>query len=118
MRLATPTSRGKKDMKYVGQLDRVLLINVIFPPLDKYILFQPANRCSIFSITPSQIDLVLKKASNRRPRYFIGKKETPHPKILANPKTLLTLPTRTNYDLAIFILKLEIALKHKNKAQI
>jgi hypothetical protein len=33
---------GKRDKKYVGRLERVLLIRVILPPLDKYNLFQLA----------------------------------------------------------------------------
>jgi len=34
--LETLEERGKMDMKYLGKLDRVLLIGVILPPLDKY----------------------------------------------------------------------------------
>jgi hypothetical protein len=36
IRLETLEERGKMDMKYLGKLDRVLLIGVILPPLDKY----------------------------------------------------------------------------------
>jgi hypothetical protein len=82
--IGNTTGRGKRDMKYVGKLDRVLFIKVILPPLDKYIIFHLAKRHSIFSITPSQIDLALKGAPNRRPRYFIGKEDTVHPRILAS----------------------------------
>jgi len=39
MRLATPTERGKRDMKYVGKLERELFKRVIGPPLEKYIIF-------------------------------------------------------------------------------
>jgi hypothetical protein len=60
----------------------VLFIKVILQPLDKFALFHPTRQCSIFSITPSQIDLALKWASNGRPRYFIGKEDTAHPRIL------------------------------------
>ena len=75
----------------VGKLDKVLLIKVILPPLDKYNLFQPAKRCSIFLIMPSQIDLALKEAPNRQPKYFMGSEVTVHPKILAKPSILLNL---------------------------
>jgi hypothetical protein len=78
----------------------VLLIKVVLPPLDKYNCFQLASRCLIFLITPLQIGLALKEALYKRPRYFIGKEETLHPKILAKPSALLTLPIETNYDLA------------------
>jgi hypothetical protein len=66
-------------MNYIGKLERVFLIRVILPPLDKYNPFQLANHCSIFSITSSQIDLALKESSKVRPRYFIGKEETHSP---------------------------------------
>jgi hypothetical protein len=59
-----------------------------------------------------QIDLALKEAPKRRPRYFIGKEETLHPKILAKPSILFTIPIGTNYDLAKLIFKLETASKH------
>jgi hypothetical protein len=75
------------------QIGRVLLIKAVFPPIDKYIIFQPAKRCSIFSITLSQIDLALKEAPNGIPRYFKGKEETSHPKIPTKPSTILILPT-------------------------
>jgi len=68
----------------------------------------------IFSITPSQIDVALKGAPNERPRFFIGKDETPKLRILASSSTLLILPVRTNSDLAKLIFKLDIASRHKN----
>jgi hypothetical protein len=108
MQLATLAGRGKYDMKYVGKLERVLFIKVILPPLEKYILFQLAKRRSIFSITPSQIDLALKGNPNGRPRYFKGK-DTPHSKRLARPSTLLTLSTRTSSSLVTLIFKPKIA---------
>jgi hypothetical protein len=40
-------------------LESVLFIRVTLPPLEKYIIFQLANRRSILSITPSQTDLAL-----------------------------------------------------------
>jgi len=39
---------GKKDKKYAVKLDNMLFIEVIFPPLDKYILFHPAKQCLNF----------------------------------------------------------------------
>lgn len=78
-------------MKYVGKLDRVYFIMVILLALDKYIFFHLAKWRSIFSIKPFQIDLALKGAPNVRPRYFIGKEDTVHPRILARPSTLRTL---------------------------
>jgi hypothetical protein len=85
MRLATLVERGKRDMKNIGKLDRGLLIKVILPPLDKYILFQPAKRPSFFSMTPSQIYLALKEALNRKPKYFKRKEETLITKIPVKP---------------------------------
>jgi hypothetical protein len=41
---------GKGDKKYVGKLERVLLIRVTLPPFDKFILFQLANQCYIISV--------------------------------------------------------------------
>ena len=36
IQLATAAGIGSKDRKYVGKLDRVFLIKVTLPPLDKY----------------------------------------------------------------------------------
>jgi len=58
MRFATPTRIGKRDMKYMVKLERVLFIRITRPLLDKYRCFQLADD-AIFSITPSQIDLAL-----------------------------------------------------------
>jgi hypothetical protein len=114
--LATPTRRGKIYMKYIGKLDKVLLIKVILLPFDKYNLFHPAKRYSIFLIKPSQIALALKKAPNGRLKYFKGKEETPHPKILAKPSTLMTFLIGTNSNYARLIFKPKTTLKRKNKA--
>jgi hypothetical protein len=99
----------------VDKLAGVLLIRVTLPPFDKYNLFQLANRCSIFSITPSQICLALKEGPNGRPRYFTGKVATPLPKIQANKSTCSTFPTRINVDLAKLTFKPEAASNNKNK---
>ena len=69
-------------MKDLSKLDRVHFIKEILPALDKYI-FHPAKRCSILSLKPFQIGLVLKGA----------------PKILARPSTLMALLTGPNSDL-------------------
>jgi hypothetical protein len=61
--------------------------------------------------------LVLKYASNERPRYFKDKKETLQPRILAKPSTLMAFPTGTNSGLAILIFKSKTASKHRNKAR-
>jgi hypothetical protein len=90
MQFATLAGIGKRDKKYVGRLERVLLIRVTLPPLDRYMRFQLADRLSIFPRAPSQIDLALKGAPNGRPRYFKGNKEISQPKILAKPSTLST----------------------------
>jgi hypothetical protein len=50
----------------------------------------------------------IKGAHNRRLKYFKGKEDTPQPRILANPSTLLTLTTKTNSDLARLIFKPDI----------
>jgi hypothetical protein len=73
----------KRDKEYVGKLDKVLFIKVILPPLEKYILFHPAKRRSIFSLTPFQIDLALKGTPTGKPKYFIGKEDTVQPIIFA-----------------------------------
>lgn len=41
VQLAMLDGKGKGDIKFVGKLERVLLINVILQPLHKYINFQP-----------------------------------------------------------------------------
>jgi hypothetical protein len=46
-------------------------------------------------------------------KYFIGKKDTLEPKILAIPSTLMTLPMGTNSDLARLILKPKTPSKDK-----
>jgi hypothetical protein len=61
MRFATLVGREKSDMKYIGTLEREVLIRVNLPPLDKYIIFQLANRRSIFLTTPLQIDLAFRR---------------------------------------------------------
>jgi hypothetical protein len=89
-------------MKCVGILDKVLLIKVILLLLDKYILFQPTKWRSIFSITPFQIVLALMRLPMEDQDASKAKKN-PHPRILAKPSTLLTLPIGTNSDLARLI---------------
>jgi hypothetical protein len=98
-------------MKYVGKLDRVLLIRVILPPLDKYNIFQQANRSSIFSIVVSPYMLGLIECQ----RYFKGKDATPQPKTPASPATFSTYPTGTNSDLAKLAFKPDTASNNKNK---
>jgi hypothetical protein len=66
-------------VKYIGKLEMVLLIRVILPPLDKYIIFQLASHLSIFSTTLYQIDLAFKEAHNGRPKYFTGKEKSYSP---------------------------------------
>jgi hypothetical protein len=113
--ISNANREGKRDMKYVGKLDQMLLIKVILPPLNKYNCFQPAKWHSIFSIMSSQTDLAFKEAQNGRPKYFIGKEDTMHPRIRAKPSTLSTLPTGTNSNLAKLIIKPKTSLKQKNK---
>jgi hypothetical protein len=55
MRLATLAGMGKRGKKYVGRLESVLLIRVTLLPLERYIRFQLANQCSIFSTMTSQM---------------------------------------------------------------
>jgi hypothetical protein len=116
MLLATPAGREKRDMKYIGKLDRVFLIKVILLLLDRYIIFHPTKRLSIFSITPSQIDLALHGTPNGRPRYFKSKDDTTQHRILASPSIFLTFPIGTYFDFAKLIFKPNIASKHNNKA--
>ncbi|KAG6660361.1 hypothetical protein CIPAW_03G100600 [Carya illinoinensis] len=79
IRLATLAGIGKRDRKYVGTLDRVLLIKVSLPPFDKYILFQLANLLSIFLITGSHKRGDLAPIPNGRPRYVSGNEAILHP---------------------------------------
>jgi hypothetical protein len=44
----------KKRQEVARQLDNVLLIKVVLPPLEKYNIFQLAKRRSIFLIMPFQ----------------------------------------------------------------
>jgi hypothetical protein len=39
MRFATPAGTGKRDMKYIGKFEKVLLISVTQPPLDNTSFF-------------------------------------------------------------------------------
>lgn len=57
MWLATLVERRNKDRMYVGKLERLLLIMVIPPPFNKYILFQPPNdaQFSQYSIPNRQL---------------------------------------------------------------
>jgi hypothetical protein len=93
MQFTTPARRGK-GMEYVGKLESVLVKRANLLPLDKYIIFQLANWCSIFLILPFQIDL---------------EGETPHPIIPSNSSTLATSPTGTNFELALKTFKPETA---------
>jgi len=83
-------------------LERVLFIRVTLPPFDRYNRFQLANCLSILPTTSSQQDLALKGAPNGRPRYFIGREETPQPKMLAKPSILSTSPTGTKGRILTF----------------
>jgi hypothetical protein len=78
--LATQTRIWKRERKYVGRLESMLLINIDRPPLDKQSLFYLANLISNFSIIVSQINLALKGAMRVMPKYFKGKDETQQPK--------------------------------------
>ena len=49
MQLATFLGIGSMETKYVGKEERVLLIKVTLPSLDKYNLFHPTSLRSIFS---------------------------------------------------------------------
>jgi hypothetical protein len=109
------TNREEKKRHKVSRLDKVLLIKVTLPLFDKYIIMHSANRCSIFSIMSSNIDLALNEALNRRPRYFIGKDlATQDASLTFN---IIDIAKETNSDLVKLILKLETASKHKNKQQ-
>jgi hypothetical protein len=103
----------KRERKYVGKLNKRLFIKVTLPPFDRYILCQLASSLSILPTTSSQMNLALKGAPNKRPRYFKGREETLQPKIPAKSSILTTLPTGTSTDLARLIFKPETASKKK-----
>lgn len=64
--LTTLVCSGNKDMKYVGKLEIILLINVILPQLDWYIL---SNLPTFFLSSQNCLTL---EAPKGRPKYFIG----------------------------------------------
>ena len=82
----------------MGKLDRVLLIRVTLPPLDKYKHFQLVNLLSIFSRIGFHIVLSLNLAPKGRPRYFIGRVPCLQPRTFNNKSILCTTPTGTNSD--------------------
>jgi len=41
--LATEAGKGNKERKYVGMLERTLLMRVILPPFERYAAFQPES---------------------------------------------------------------------------
>lgn len=51
--------------------------------------------------------IALKAIPNKRPRWFKGKVDNLHPRLLVNCLMFLTLPTGTNSDLLKFTFKLE-----------
>ena len=73
-------------------------MSVTLPPLDKYILFQPANLFSILSRIGFQTKKSLNLTPNGRPKYFKGKEDCPHPNKPTKAFELCTSPTRTNSD--------------------
>ena len=64
----------KQRQELVGRLERVLLIKVSRPPLERYNHFQPASRRSSFSKTKFQIALALYLAPNGSLKYFMGRR--------------------------------------------
>ena len=98
IRLATFTRTGQRERKKVGKLDKVLLIRVTLPPLDKYIIFHPVKRFSIFSKIGFQIVSFLRVASNGRPKHFKGSEGYLQPKISTNSSIVGTIPIGTNFD--------------------
>lgn len=81
MRFTTPKANRNSDKNLVGKSDEVLLIKVVVSPFDKYIFFQLANPCLIFSITMSQLDLALKGGTQGRQRYYMGREDSLHPEV-------------------------------------
>jgi hypothetical protein len=84
---------GNRDMKYIGKLEMVLFLKVTQPPLDKNPLFQLDNWWSIFSTTPSQVDLALYEAP-RENQDTLKAKKRPH-----SPKCELTHPHYQHYPI-------------------
>ena len=109
MRLATLTGMGNRDRKYVGKLERVLLMRVTLPPLDKYKRFQPSSLLSIFSRIGFQIDLSLNLAPKGRPKYFIGREPYLHPRTAKKRSICWTAPTGTISDLPKLIFRPDTA---------
>jgi hypothetical protein len=102
-RFVTPTGIGKRDRKYVGKLERELLIKVNLSPLDKHNLFYPANLASIFSIMLFHIWASLYLAPNGRPK---------------NTSQLLHIPYltyRNNLRFRQIYSQTEAASKHSSK---
>ena len=93
----------------MGKLDRVLLIKVTLPPLDKYKRFHLANLHSIFFRIGFHIVLSLNLAPKGRPKYFIGRVPCLQLSTFNNKSKVCTTPTGTNSDLPKFIFRPEIA---------
>ena len=99
IQFATFPGKGKRERKYVGKDKSELLMSVTLPPLDKYILFQPANLLSILSRIGFEIDKSLNLAPNGRSKYFKGKEDyCPHPNRPTKASKLCTSPTGTISD--------------------
>lgn len=90
--------------KQVSKLERVLLIKVSQPPLEKYILFQLFKYVLHFFLSHHP-----KYASSERPRYSIDKEDTLHSIMVAKFQTLGTFPAAINSDLARFTVRPETA---------
>ena len=103
MHKATSAGIGKRDRKYVGKLENVLLRRVTLPPLDKYMCFHLANHLSIFS--KSSLENLLFHT----------------PKILARASKFNTAPTGTNSYFPNLTFSLDITsnqVKRNHKCQL
>ena len=98
IRFATLLGKGRRERKYVSKDESELLMSVTLPPLNRYILFQPANLLSILSRIGFQTDKFLNFAPNGRPKYFKGREDCPHPNRPTKASKLCTPPTGTNSD--------------------
>jgi hypothetical protein len=79
MWFATPAGRGKRDMKYVGKLEMVLLIRVTGNPATlRQIHSFPAKQSTLYLFNdtiPNRLGLI--GSLQRKTKILKGKEETP-----------------------------------------
>jgi len=101
-------------------VDKVLLISVTLPLLERGIVFQSTGHFSIFFFPKGFYkDLSSKEEPKGRPKYVSISDDTLHGKMSTSATRFGTWPTETNSYLPRFMFNQEISLKsHKNAFQV